>query len=604
MPTIPPILWKSLAKSSIPWVAIASFAVPPAAGQETVRYVVRVDEPASQIVHVEAEMPAGSGETVVSLPAWSPGHYVILNYARHVQSFAARDGSGNPLRWEKVDKDTWRIATPAGGTVTLLYDVRADTVNLSGSMLKDDFGFVNGTNLFVYPEERYDFASTVRFELPAGWRIATELEDGGAPATYRAASYDELVDAPTFLGHFGIDSLQADGVWIRLAIYPPDRIDSEYARRSLATLQRIADYLHDFFPGGPPYDRYTTLVYIEEGPLEWGGGLEHADSHLDILQADFLADLEVPFLTSLLSHEYFHAWNVKRIRPAEMWPYDYDEEQFTPLLWVSEGITDYYADMILGRTGVWTADQVWAQFAGAMANVAAVPEASVEDTSLDAWIDPVYAPGNYYYDKGKLIGLLFDAMIRDATEGANSLDDVMVRLYQEHYQKGRGFMTDDFLSYVGGYIGEDRARDFHRRHIDGREPLPYAELLAPIGLAYHADSVAVPFVGVGLEVDPDGAIAVMEVVPGSPAQEASLQPGDVLLSVGDVPTTDIDWGAAFRERYAEAEGEPLTIRYRRDGEERTGTTAVRTRSRLEVRFEPMADAPERARRLREGILAP
>jgi predicted metalloprotease with PDZ domain len=236
---------------------IASFAVAPAAGQEAVRYVVRVDDPASRIVHMEAEMPAGRGETLVSLPAWSPGHYVILNYARYVQSFAARDQAGSPLRWEKVDKDTWRIATPAGGTVQLLYDVRADTVNLSGSLLRDDFGFFNGTNLFVYPDERYDFASTVRFELPDGWGIATELEDGGTPATFGAASYDELVDAPTFLGHFGIDSLQADGVWIRLAIYPADRIDSEYGRRSLEALQRIADYLHDFFPGGPPYDRYT-----------------------------------------------------------------------------------------------------------------------------------------------------------------------------------------------------------------------------------------------------------------------------------------------------------------------------------------------------------
>jgi predicted metalloprotease with PDZ domain len=590
-----------------PWIILAFglATAAPARAQEAVRYLVRVDDPASRLVHVEAEIPSAGGQTLVSLPAWSPGHYEIQDYAHYVQSFAAQDAAGQSLRWEKVDKDTWRVASPAAGTVRLLYDVRADTVNLSGSLLKDDFGLLNFTNLFVYPEERYDFASTVRL-LPAGWRIATELEDGGAPATFSADNYDELVDAPTFIGHFGIDSLQADGVWIRLAMYPADRIESEFGQQSLEALQKIADYLHDFFPGGAPYDRYTTLIYIEEGPLEWGGGLEHADSHLDILQAGLVTNPEAaPFLLSLLSHEYVHAWNVKRIRPAEMWPYDYDREQFTPLLWVSEGITDYYGDIVLARTGLWPAELLWQVFAGAIGNVAAVPEASVEDASLDTWIEPVYAPGNYYYDKGKLIGLLFDAMIRDATDGAQSLDDVMVRLYRDHYQQGRGFTTEDFLAYVGAYVGEDRTREFYRRHIDGREPLPYAEVLAPIGIAYRAETIAEPFVGVGLDVGPDGAIVVTEITPGSPAEEAGLQPGDVLLQVGDLPTTDIEWGAEFRRRYAASEGQPLAIRFRRDGdEERTATTTVKTRSRLDVQLEPMTDAPERAQRLREGLLAP
>src|SRR5688572_16338594 len=147
-------------------------------------------------------------------------------------------------------------------------------------------------------------------------------------------------------------------------MYPADRIGSEFGQQSLEALQKIADYLHDFFPGGAPYDRYTTLIYIEDGPLEWGGGLEHADSHLDILQAGLVTNPEaVTFLFSLLSHEYVHAWNVKRIRPAEMWPYDYDREQFTPLLWVSEGITDYYGDIVLVRTGLWPAEQLWQGFA-------------------------------------------------------------------------------------------------------------------------------------------------------------------------------------------------------------------------------------------------
>lgn len=586
-------------------VLLALVAAAPAGAQEAVRYVVRVEDPASRIVQIEADMPASRGQTLVSLPAWTPGHYTIEDYARYVRSFAAWDARGTALRWDKLDKDTWRIATPEGGRVRLLYEVRADTINLSGSLLKDDFGFLNGTNLFVYPEKRFDFASTVRFVLPAGWRIATELEDEGAPATFRAASYDALVDAPTFIGHFGIDSLQADGVWIRLAIYPADRLDSEFGQRSLEALQRIADYLHDFFPGGPPYDRYTTLIYLEEGPLTWGGGLEHANSHFNILQADLVTDPQaIEFLLSLLSHEYVHAWNVKRIRPAELWPYDYEREQFTPLLWVSEGITDYYADLVLGRTRLWPRERVWQQFAAAIGDVAGIPEASVEDASLDTWIDPIYVPGNYYYQKGKLIGLLLDAMIRDASDGARSLDDVMVRLYRDHYERRRGFTTDDFFRYVAAFIGESRAREFYRRHIDGREPLPYEEVLARIGVEYRAETLSEPFVGVTLDLVPGGEIVVAAVTPGSAAADAGLRPGDILLQVGDLPTTEIDWGPAFRQMYAGAEGQPLDIRYRRDGEERTGTTTVRTRSRLQVRLEPAADATERAVGLREGLLTP
>ncbi len=584
-------------------VLFAAAAVPAARAQDA-RYVVRIDDPSSRIVHVEADLPAQPGETLVSLPAWSPGHYTILNYARNVATFAARDAAGNALHWEKVDKDTWRIVTPGGGAVRLLYDVRADTLNLSGSLLKDDFGVLNGTNLFLYPEERYDFASTVRFELPEGWRIATELADGGAPATFRARDYDTLVDSPVFLGRFAMDSLQADGVWIRLAIYPADRLGSEFGRQTLDVLHRVGDYLQDLFPGGPPYDRYTALVYIEEGPLQWGGGLEHAESQFDVLQAGFVDAPEgAPFLKSLFSHEYVHAWNVKRIRPAEMWPYDYDQEQYTPLLWVSEGITDYYGDVVLGRVGVWSPEEVWESFADAIGNVAAVPQASVEDASLDTWIDPIYAPGNYYYDKGKLIGFLLDAMIRDATDGARSLDDVMVRLYREHYQQGRGFTTDDFVGYVGELVGRDRARDFYTRYIDGREALPYSEILPLIGMAYRVETVRFPFVGVGLDQAPDGSIVVTDVSPGSAAEEAGLRPGDTILAVGDVPTDVLDWGPAFRQRYADAEGQPLVIRYRRDGQELSGSTTVKTRSREEVRLEPDPAAPARARRFREALLS-
>jgi predicted metalloprotease with PDZ domain len=574
-----------------------------AQAQGPVRYRVRVEDPSTRLYHLEVELPAVGDETLISLPSWTPGHYEIEDYARYVQRFSALDPSGGSLRWEKVDKDTWRIFTGGSDRVRVAYDFLADTVNLSGRLLRDDFGLFNGTNLFVYPETGYDFPSTIQFELPEGWEIATELEEAGVPGLYRAGDYHELVDNPTFVGHFGIDSLMADGVWTRLAVYPADRLDTPFGRGALDALQQIADYLHDFFGEEPPYGRYTTLIYLETEPLPFAGGLEHANSHLDILPASATENPSlVPLLFSLLSHEYFHAWNVKRIRPVEMWPYAYDREQFTPLLWLSEGITDYYADLVLARAGLWPEEALWGSIAEAIQSIETQPPTAVEDASLDTWYEPTAIASNFYYDKGKLIGLLLDALIRDASDGERGLDDVILRLYRDHYQEGRGFSTEDVMQYLGELIGEE-AGDFYRRYIDGREPLPYDDVLARVGLLYSEETVDRPTLGVGFEPGPGGTVVVSAVVPGGSADEAGLRVGDTLLRLGTVDVSGPNWIPAFLETYSGADGQALIIAYQRDGQEMAGETRVRTLPRqvFELVSDPGADA--RAARLREGLLA-
>ena len=566
------------------------------------RYTVRIDDPATKTIHVTAELPAAGESTVVSLPAWTPGHYTIENYARYVSGFEATDLAGRALDWEKLDFDTWRIASAGAERVRVAFDFLADTINLSGSVVLEDFAFLNGTNVFVYPEDDLDLASEVAFELPAGWRIATGLTSV-AENRFSAGDYDELVDAPTFLGSFGIDSLTVDGVPVRLAVYPAAEISSEWGRLSLEALGKIADYLHDFWGEAPPYDHYTMLIYLEDDPLSFGGGLEHANSHLDILPLQAAVPEVFPGLYSLYSHEYVHAWNVKRIRPTEMWPYDYDEPQPTPLLWVSEGITDYYGDLVLARTGVWSAEELWASFAEAAQAVASEPPYAVEDSSVETWIDPIDVSSQFYYAKGKLLGFLLDAMIRDATDGAASLDDVMRRLYRERYRADRGFTTADVIDFVDDNIDAARVREFYERYVDGRDPLPYAEILARIGLAYDERRGQLPYLGVGAEPSQTGEMTVSDVTPGSAAEAAGLREGDVLLSVGEVQVTpDADWGVAFRERYAGAEGQPLAIVVRRDGMETTLQTTIRTRERIDVTLaaDPAADA--RAQGLRDGLL--
>ncbi len=576
-----------------------------ARAQDPVDYLIRVDDPSSQLYHVEAVLPAGGPATLVSLPSWTPGYYEIHNYARYARNFSASAGDGTPLRWEKADKDTWRIFCEGAPQVRVSFDFLADNMSLAGSVLRPDFGFFNGTNLFLFPDGDYDFPARVRFELPEGWRIATELKESDEPGVFLAEDFHELVDNPTFVGHFAIDSVEVDDRWTRLAVYPADAVPEADRRKALEALGTIADYAHDLF-GEPPYDRYTTLLYLYEGEPNYGGGLEHANSQLDIGASVMLQNSVNPierFLYGLFSHEYYHAWNVKRIRPAAMWPYDYETEQYTPLLWVSEGFTSYYGPLILARSGLTDEETFWRAMQGNISSVESQPyQESVEDVSLSTWIDPIPISGGYYYSKGSVIGLLLDIKIRDATDNRHSMDDVMYRLFHEHYMKGLGFTTEDFLHYVAEYIGLEDTKRFYHDHIDGRLPLPYAEVLELAGMSFNVDTFVEPLLGIYPDYSQEGIVLVDGTVPGSSALEVGLQAGDRLLRVGHVEVNGEGWAPIFREVYSDSTGVPFTVGFLRNGETMTGSAEIRTRTRLEYRIEPMADASDRQLAVRAGLV--
>ncbi len=587
-------------------VALAAAGAAPASAQQAVEYVVRVRDPGRRVYEVEARLPAAGDTTYVSLPVWTPGHYELENYARYVRRFRALDGGGSPLRWDKLDPDTWRIFSHGARTVRVVFEFWADTVNLSGSLLRDDFGFFNGTNLFVYPEGRYDFPARVRLELPEGWRVATELDDTDEPGVFAARDYHDLVDNPTFLGHFAIDSVSVDGRWVRMAVYPAVDFAGNVRTMAMTALARIARAIHRIF-GGPAYDhRYTVLVYLDAERSGGSGGLEHTDSHLDILPEGVFRSAQFTFfqfLYPLLAHEYFHAWNVKRIRPQALWPYRYDRPQYTPLLWVSEGITDYYAHVVLARAGLWSGDE----FLGAVRRWVSGTESqparvAVEDASIDTWIAPTFVSRYVYYDAGALLGLMLDIEIRHATRNRHSLDDVMVRLYREHYERGRGFATEDFVRYVGEYIGRAEARRFYRDYVDGRRPYPYAETFAAAGLTYAADTIVEPFLGVQAVPSREGPGLVRYVVHGGTAAAAGLRPGDRLVKVGVVEVTDRGWADAFVRAYADSIGRPVTLTYRRGGAEISRTAVLGSRTRYRHRIERAEDASPAALAVWRGIV--
>jgi predicted metalloprotease with PDZ domain len=463
---------------------------------------------------------------------------------------------------------------------------------------RDDLAFFKGTNHFLYPEgQPKELAATVAIRTQPGWRVATGMTPAGAPYSYREESYHDLVDMPFFVGRFDVDSMTIAGKVTRLASYPAGALAGELRAAFWEDLQGSLPAMIAV-TGEAPYDTYTTLVVVEPSRGGSGSALEHQSSHLGIYGPMLLPSVSFPSITA---HEIFHLWNVKRLRPAEMWPYDYSRPQPTPLLWVSEGITDYYADLSLVRGGVVDSAGFFALTQGKIGRVSSAPPVALEDASLSTWIHPI-ENGYAYYDKGSLAGFLLDILIRDASDNRGSLDTVMRELYRSAYEQGHGFTTDDFWAAASRAAGGRSFEEEYRRYIDGRDAYPWDRVLPLAGLRLVTDTLRVPTLGVAPQTDSAGA-HVVQLARGGVAARAGVELGDVLLLVGDVHTqTAEDFGPVFRSRYAARAGAALPIVLRRGG--RTLTLDARVELAQQVLQSLTADsrAGEKAARIRSGIL--
>lgn len=539
---------------------------------------------------------AGPGPVLLSLPAWTPGAYEISNFARWLVGFNATGGE-KPLVWDKLDFDTWRVQPGRARSITVRFDYVADTLDNGMAWTRPDFGFFNGTNLLFYPEGRgFDFPAAVTIKTEAGWHVATGMKPGQAPRSYTAPNYHDLVDMPFFVGRFDLDSTQIAGRWTRLATYPAGILSGSAREQFWDQISKMIPPESAVFRD-IPWDTYTNMLIFDRS---YGGGsaLEHGNSHVGIYSPGFIGN---PLLASITAHEIFHAWNVKRLRPAEMVPYDYDEPQPTTWLWVSEGVTDYYADLALSRGGIIDSAQFMAVTAGKASAVAQTPPTALEDASLSTWIHPVDGSGYLYYPKGSLAGLLLDILIRDGSDNARSLDDVMRQLYQTTYRRGRGFTGADWWPAVSRAAGGRSFTDFNTRYIDGREPLPFDQVLPLAGMRMTSDTVREPRLGISTQSDSSG-IVVNGLIPGGAADLAGVRVGDRLLAFGDLAVTDPDFGPSFRSRFGKEEGAPLPIKVRRGTDTLTLNGKVMLVAHVERQIEADPGASEKAVRIRNGIL--
>ena len=352
--------------------------------------------------------------------------------------------------------------------------------------------------------------------------------------------------------------------------------------------------------GEVPWDRYTILQ-VADSTFALGGaaGLEHQNSHFDIVSSVVLGN---PFLVSLYSHEVFHAWSVKRLRPAEMVPYVYDRQQPTPLLWISEGITDYYADITQVRGKVVTPRSFYVTTTGKIDTIEETAPTALEDASLSVWTRPADGTGDLYYDKGSVAGLLLDIMIRDASDNKRSLDTVMRELYETTYKRGKGFTNADWWTAVTKASGGKSFAEFERRYVDGREAFPYDSVLPLAGLKLMVVRSVLPSLGVATSADDDG-LRVMQIVVGGAGSTAGVKLGDYLVTIGGLDVADGAFQEKFNAKYGAAPpGGTIPVEVRRGTQRMTLNAPAKFNTISGRRLIEVTNALPKALRVRDGLL--
>ncbi len=522
-----------------------------------IAFTVSMTKPHTHLLEVEVQVKRpgeAPPQEVLVMPVWTPGSYMIREFARHVQDFAAADASGRPLQWEKIDKNSWRIQTNGAREWRATYRVYANELTVRSNQLNSDHAFWNNAALLMYLKDHLNVPATLTVVAPEPWQVATGLPAlPGRKNTFLAENFDVLYDSPVEVSSFKTLSFQVKGVAHRIVIDGEGNYDPERLRRDV---RKIVETSIELMGGEIPYRDYTFILHLRSNA---GGGLEHLNSTaLGYPSFAFRTERRERFgsaapggppvrtyqgFLSLVAHEFFHLWNVKRIRPDPLGPFDYTMENYTKLLWVAEGITSYYENIILRRAGLISERDFLDAAAQAFQDLQKIPGRlvmSAEEASFDAWIKYYRQDENSinsqvdYYDKGAILGLLLDLEIRRRSDGSKSLDDVMRYLFNGFYKKKRNYTPADFQKASELMAGAS-LEDFFAKFVRGREELDYNAFLSAAGLrldiagtASGAKPLEKAYLGADLVQEEDRLI-VRRVYAGSPAYEQGLNVGDQIV---------------------------------------------------------------------------
>jgi predicted metalloprotease with PDZ domain len=490
--------------------------------------------PAEHVFHVTTTLHnIQQPELDLALPTWTPGWYTIEDYAKNILRMKFTDAAGRPLAHRLIRKQTWRVETNDGRDIRVEFDYFANVLALNQAKVTTDYAFFTGTQLFLEPVGHRDAPSTVQLKVPAGWEIVSALKETRDPAVFMAPDYDTLIDSPTELGRFDVTRFEAEGKPHFFVSTPKGSFSKEKRERLAPMLARIVTAERAVF-NDLPYEKYVYFYFLAQAESKASGGLEHNNSH--VVVGRLPNNLQPEALIGTAAHEFFHLWNVKRVRPAEMFPYDYSREQESPSLWVSEGFTNYYGALSIYRAGLRPKEEFLRSVAGAIGGIEqneARNYISVADASTSTWLcyDTSCAFQISYYTQGQNLAALLDLSIRHDSGGMHNLDELMRGLYNDFYQRGRGFTAADFASAASRLAGRDYG-GFFRQYVTGTDVPPYDEIFGYAGYRVEKTQNTVATLGVALNLYEQNIIAV-NVAPGGEGARAGIVVGDLLLKIDD-----------------------------------------------------------------------
>ncbi|MGK6352356.1 M61 family metallopeptidase [Parapedobacter sp. DT-150] len=566
-----------------------------------IHFEVSFKEPQAHYAEIKMEIADLRKDYIdVKMPVWTPGSYLVREYSKHVEGFEACAADGTPLKVEKISKNTWRIASDKTNHVTVNYRIYGFEVSVRTNFIDDAHAFLSPAATFMYVDGMIDHPVEVTVVPHPSWsKVSTGLDPvSGMANTYHAADFDILFDSPIEVGNQDVFTFEAAGVLHEIAMVGGGNYDKERLKRDCAIIVERATGVF----GVNPNKRYVFIVHnFQSG----GGGLEHLNSTvLGATRNGYQNERSYVGFLGLVAHEYFHLWHVKRLRPIALGPFDYDQENYTTSLWIMEGFTAYFDNLLLRRCGFLSESsylQALSNDVSTVENKAGNDIQPVAQASFDAWIK-YYRPDENsantsisYYNKGALLAMALDVKILAATQGQKRLDDVLKAAYEEFYvKKKRGFEEPEFQALIEQIAGVSVADIFQAAYTV--EPIDYNRYLNAIGyeLTDHNKARELPDLGITTSVS-DGRVVITGVNRGTGAWDAGLNVRDELIAING-ERLDANGKELNRALQAASIGDNLQVLIARDGNVRELTVTLKRDTKGAFSIVPLQNAtPEQER---------